>query len=74
MLNVLCLVNKNSFLFDLVSHIYFVRFIQVKFHLGAKLSVRFTHVSALDCPLYLGYFMKIWPENGEGNNLARCPL
>ena len=48
MLNVLCLTNRKSFLFDLVSEICYVRFIEVKFHLGTQVSVRFTQVSALE--------------------------
>ena len=72
MLNVLCLVNKKSFLFDLVSKICFVRFIEVKFDRRTQLSVRFTQVSALECPLYKGDFMRIWSENGRDQIF--CPL
>ena len=38
------------FLTDLISKIWFVRFIEVKFHLGARISFHFTQVSALECP------------------------
>ena len=48
-LNVCCLENIKSFLSNLVSKIWFVRFIEVKFHLGAKFSIRFTHVPSLEC-------------------------
>ena len=65
-------IDKKSFLFDLVSKILFVRFIEVKVHLGAQLFVRFRLVDALECPLYRGDFMEIWPENCRGQIL--CPL
>ena len=43
---------SKSFLSALVPKIWFVRFIEVKFQLGAKVSVRFRQVSALECPMY----------------------
>ena len=46
-------------MFDLFSKICFVRFVEVKFHLGAQLFVRFAQVSALECPLYRVDFMRI---------------
>ena len=52
----------------LLSKIWFVRFIEVKLHLRAKVSVHFRQVSALKCPLYRGHLMKIWPENGRVQN------
>ena len=42
---------------------------KVKFHLGVKVSVRFTQVSALEYPLYWGNYMKIWPEDERGQNV-----
>ena len=61
--NVLYLVK--SFLFDLVSKICIVRLIEGKVHLGTQFAVRYTQISALECPLYRGDFMKVWPENGR---------
>ena len=40
---------------NLVSKIWFVRFIEVRFHLAAKVSARFRQVSALEYPLYRGF-------------------
>ena len=71
MLNALCLVDKKGFLFNLVLKFWFVRFIEVKFHLGAQLSIHFTQVSALWCTLYRGDSMRIWPENGRGHIFVR---
>ena len=45
-------------MFDLVSKICSVRFIEVKFHLKSQFSVYFTQVSAVECPLYRGDFMR----------------
>ena len=76
MLKVLCLVNKESFLFDLVTKICFVRFIEVTFYLEAQFSVHFTQVSDLECPLYRGDFMRIDTQRLGLNflsALARCP-
>ena len=70
MLNVLCLVTVKSFLFDLVSKNWFVCFIEVKFHRGVQLSVRFTQVSALECPHFRGDFMSIWQENGRAKSFV----
>ena len=36
----------------------FFRFVEVNFHLEAKLSVHFTQVATLKCTLYRGNFMK----------------
>ena len=68
---------EEFFLFDLVSKIWVVRFIEIKFNLRVKLSVRLTQVSALECQLYGGNFIRILPENGQAkfvSALARCPL
>ena len=59
------------FLFDFVWKIWVVRFIMVKFHFGARFSIRFTQESVLECPLYRGNFMRIWPENGRANFFVR---
>ena len=48
-----------EFLSAVVSKICFVRFIDVKFYLEAKVSVCFRQVSALECPLYRGHFIRI---------------
>ena len=68
MLDTLCEVNKKKFLFDWFQKMWYVRFVEVKFHLKAKVSVRFIQMSALERPLYKGNFMKIWPKNGRANS------
>ena len=81
-LNVVCLVNNKSFCLiqsqNLLCPLY-----KVIFYLGAQLSVHFTQVSALECPLYRGDFMRIRPENGRcqffcslqpGVRFRACPL
>ena len=61
------LSKREKFLVDLVSNIWVVRFIEVKCHHGAKLSIRgLMRVSALECPLYISNFMRICTENGRG--------
>ena len=54
LLNGFCLEIRNNFLSDLVSEFWVVRYIEVKFHLGASFSVHFTGVSALECRVYRG--------------------
>ena len=46
--------------FFLFSKNLIVRFMEVYFFSGSKKSVRLNQVSALECPLYRGYFMCVY--------------
>ena len=65
---------ETVFLPSLDSKVWFVRFIEVKFHLGAEVSVRFKQVSALECPLYRGDFTRKQRGPNFLSTLQRCQL